>query len=73
MINGRRKTFPGAKLLAKLVVEVSITGDPPWHPVKSEEVPDWLKDPDVMGYLVEGGVAHVPDLNTPYYRARRVP
>jgi len=44
----------GAKLLARLIIFVSVDGDDPWHPIKNDEVPTWLKDPDVIGRLVSG-------------------
>lgn len=58
-----------------LVIFTSATGRPPWHPLKEEEVPAWVKAPDVMGKMVAGedcmDVAQ-GDKGSNWYRAVRV-
>lgn len=47
-----------------------------WVPVPPAEVPDWLKEPDVMGNLVAGNMAcknDEGDKGSAWYRAERVP
>ena len=64
---------------ALLVILRSPNGEDGWEPVKPEDVPDWLKDPMVMSYLVDGQMAQgkvnvvLPDELRPWYRAELVP
>ena len=59
------------------------SGDPnkgPWEPVPIDDVPNWLRDPDVVGRLAdEQTVARNEDLDSdipvarrPWYRVERV-
>ncbi len=38
----------------ELVLFVSSTGRAPWHPIAANEVPEWVKKPDVMARLAGG-------------------
>lgn len=38
----------------KATILTSATGRDPWHPLKADEVPAWVKDPDNMARLVKG-------------------
>ena len=29
-----------------------------WNPIKAVEVPEWVKDPDILGRMVDGEAAH---------------
>ena len=44
----------------------------PWTPVPITEVPDWVKDPDVMGYLVAGETVTDPAIGPLWFRAEKV-
>lgn len=39
---------------ANLIIYCSINGRDVWAPVLPAEVPEWVKDPDIMGRLVAG-------------------
>lgn len=39
---------------ATLIVFCSANGRDGWHPIKPEEVPDWVKNPEVMARLASG-------------------
>jgi hypothetical protein len=62
---------------ARLIILRSANGEDDWTPVKPEDVPDWLKDPVVMGRLVAGNMAQgpvnvvLPDELRPWFRAVR--
>ena len=65
---------------AMVVVMRSANGEDGWEPVKPEDVPDWVKEPDCMGRLVAGDMAQgpaegllVPDEVRAWYRAEIVP
>lgn len=64
--------------LAQIVVYSSDDGEN-WDLVKPEDVPNWVKDPDVMGWLVKGNMCRndVPNwVKDPearkWYRAERL-
>ena len=42
------------KKQAMLVIMVSDDEKGPFKPVRPEDVPDWVKDPDVLGRMVNG-------------------
>lgn len=57
---------------ANLVIYASNNGRDGWEPVKPDEVPGWLKEPDVIGHLVAGETAMNPregDKGSSWYRA----
>jgi len=54
---------------ARLVILRSANGEDDWTPVKPEDVPDWLRDPDVMGRLVAGYIAQGPVGVAPRHKA----
>lgn len=60
---------------AHIVILKSEDGRAHWHPVTPDQVPEFLKDPDVMGRLVAGEMAQesngllLPDGAKPWYRA----
>lgn len=44
------------------IMFVSETGEAPWTPIHRSAVPDWVKDdPEVMGQLRNGMIAHRGD------------
>lgn len=60
---------------ARLVIFVSVNGRDNWHPVKADEVPEWVKDPDNMGRLVAGEACmkcDEGDAGSLWYRAEKV-
>lgn len=63
---------------AVFIIYSSKDGKGDWQLVKPEDVPEWLKAPDVMGRLAHGYVARndrivgVPDDAKLWYRADRV-
>jgi hypothetical protein len=53
------------------IVYLSETGEEPWRPVLSNEVPGWLKDnPEAMGQMANGMIAYM-DGDQLFYRAER--
>jgi len=65
---------------ARLIILRSADGEKDWTPVLPDQVPAWLKDPRVIGALVDGGTMAqgpvgviLPDEIRPWYRAERVP
>ena len=58
---------------AFLVIEVSVNGRDNWHPIHSDEVPDWVKDEDNRGRIVAGASCMKADegeKGSLWYRAR---
>lgn len=55
-----------------LIVYVSANGRDQWHPVKPEEVPAWVKAPEVMARLVSGEECMDCETASSWYRAVRV-
>lgn len=44
-----------------------------WKPLRPEEVPEWVRHPDVLGTMVKGAMAHDPrGADTRWFRAQRV-
>lgn len=58
---------------ALLVIESSLTGDDekPWVPLMPMDLPEWIKDPVVMGDMYHGAKVQHDDGGL-WYRARRV-
>ena len=62
---------------ARLIILRSANGEDGWTPVKPDDVPAWLKEPDVMGRLVAGEMAQgpvnvlLPDEMRPWFRAEK--
>lgn len=60
---------------AYLVIHCSVNGRDGWHPVKDDELPAWVKEPDVMCRLVRGECAMKCDegeVGSMWYRAEKV-
>lgn len=64
---------------AVCIIYKSPDGENNWTPVKPEDVPGWIKEPDVMARLVKGEMARndrsallVPEDARPWYRAHVV-
>ena len=63
---------------AMLIFYRSLDGETDWEPLKIDEIPEWLKAPDVVGHLVAGEMAQadsnvlIPDEVRPWYRAEQV-
>lgn len=64
-----------------LVIYVSEDDGETWAPLKPEDVPAWVKAPDVLGRLVAGeiakrefvgGMAVRDDYRFPWYRAEKM-
>lgn len=51
----------------------SATGRDPWHPIKPEEVPEWVKHPDVIRRLLDGEEVQDVKTVTNWYRAVQLP
>lgn len=43
-----------------------------WTPMKPYNVPEWVQDDDIMGYLLSGEIV-CQDERAPFYRAERIP
>lgn len=53
---------------------VSPDGENDWKLLQPAEVPEWLKDPETLGHMREGFLAHKEDEpNSPFYCALEVP
>lgn len=60
---------------ATLIIYSSPNGRDNWQPVKPEDVPQWLKDPERMAHLVAGEMAcknDEGDRGSDWYKAVRV-
>lgn len=57
---------------AMLVIFVSLDGEEPWTVVPPNQVPEWLKDPDVMAELVAGSMAQNKEAPLAWYRAEEL-
>ena len=60
---------------AMLVVFSSSDEGKTWEPVHPQEVPEWLKAPEVMGRLVAGDMAKndlIATIHPVWYRAEEV-
>ena len=60
---------------AALIVYASVNGQDSWHPLKREEVPEWVCEPDNMAHLVAGDMCCNPasgGVGSLWYRAERV-
>ena len=63
---------------ALMTIYRSPNGRDQWAPVEQKDVPEWVKNPDVMGRLVSGDIAQntggiiLPDEDREWYRAERV-
>ncbi|MCA9340177.1 MAG: hypothetical protein KDA17_04660 [Candidatus Saccharibacteria bacterium] len=42
-----------------------------WQPVKAFNVPDWVKEPDVMSDMLTGVIVSLEEAG-PFYKAKRV-
>jgi hypothetical protein len=61
---------------ANLVILTSVTGRDGWHPLKFEEVPDWVKTPDNIARLRAGFACMdptQPNDGSNWYRAVKLP
>jgi hypothetical protein len=58
---------------AYLIIFESENGRDGWRPLLPVEVPEWVKDPDVLGTLLNGQIAMDPTKSTNWYRAERAP
>lgn len=57
----------------RLVIFTSSNGRDPWVPLFQHQVPEWVKEPDVMGRLVAGEMCMDPRSSsaTDWFRAER--
>jgi len=46
------------RAVGTLVIFKSPVGTNQWEAVKPDDVPGWVKDPDVLGEMVDGNAAH---------------
>lgn len=60
---------------ATLIIYTSVNGRDPWHPITQDEVPEWVKNHDIMGQLVAGKMccdSAIGDKGSNWYRAQKV-
>jgi hypothetical protein len=56
-----------------IVVQSSVDGEEPWLNLMPEDVPEWVKDPEVMGGMMGGNrVSRDPKKGSMWYRAIHV-
>jgi hypothetical protein len=68
-------THPQQFAQAYLIVFVSKDGETDWHPLRWDEVPEWVKHPDNMARLVDGDMCQDPtqgEAGSSWYKAERV-
>lgn len=58
---------------AELIIWRSPDGEKGWKIIKPDEVPDWVKHPDVMGRLVAGDMVTDQKHSPFWYRAEPTP
>lgn len=59
--------------MGELVIFSSETGDDGWETVQPADVPDWLKDYDVIGWLVAGEMCRNDDSeDSRWFKAERM-
>lgn len=66
-------TIPEGMKQARLVIFESPHGRGEWKPLKPEDVPAWVKNPDVLGRIVSGEIAMDTAHGTNWYCAQQVP
>lgn len=59
--------------MGNFVIAVSENGENGWKLLKPAEVPEWLKNPDVLGQMREGFIAHNDKAPDGWYCAVQVP
>jgi len=63
------------KIEQTMVVYASPDGSTGWRPLIPEAVPEWVKEPDVMGNLANGRIAYLQggnDVAPMWYRAEPI-
>jgi hypothetical protein len=55
---------------AATIVVYECVGPEEWKPLKPAEVPDWLKEPEVMGEMVKGWI--LEGVDGKFYRAKKL-
>lgn len=61
---------------ANLIIFESPNGRDNWKPLPPDQVPEWVKNPDILGQLVAGEIcmdAAIGDKGSPWYRAEMAP
>ncbi len=60
--------------LAMLIIYASPDGNTGWIPVLPADVPDWVKDPDILGKMIAGQMCQNPNSvsRTTWYQAKRI-
>ena len=74
-MNGSPQPQPNQYAQAYMIVFVSKDGENDWHPLRWDEVPEWVKHPDNMARLVDGDMCQDPTLGaegSSWYKAERV-
>ena len=56
--------------IGRIIVLASESGVDNWKAVPPESIPEWIKDPQTMGYLVAGDMAQAD--NGEWYRAHKI-
>lgn len=60
--------------VGRFVIAVSPDGENNWKLLQPAEVPEWLKNPETLGCMREGFLAHKEDEpDSPFYCALEVP
>lgn len=59
LVDAQGRPLRRKKQMATLVIYRSETGEAPWTPVMSAEVPEEIKEPEVIGRMVDGDMCRV--------------
>ncbi len=73
ILNAQGRPLRRKKQMANLVIYRSATGEAPWTPVMHEDVPADIKEPEVMGRMVNGEMCKVEGDEHWYIAARIAP
>lgn len=72
LLDAHSKPIEKKMTTGNLVIFVSPDGES-WKPVKSEDVPAWVKHPDILGAMVAGEMVNDPAVAPEWYRAEKLP
>lgn len=71
LLNAQGKRFRRT-MAAPLVIYVAESEHGPWSPLKPADVPEWLKNQDTLGELVQGFMCCDPKKDGRWYRAEKL-
>ena len=69
---GKRFRLKSEAKQGHLIIYVSPSYKGPWDPLKPEDVPEWIKDQDILGELVAGQMCSDPKKDGKWYRAEKL-